>query len=81
MWYAVRPRVGLWVLLMALPFVVLVTGSATLLRSWNNDVELRQAARQMLALTRAHLATLFVAAATLAAAGVLVIVALHSLTD
>jgi hypothetical protein len=81
MWYAVRPHVGLWVLLMALPFVVLVTGCATLLRSWNDNAELRQAARQTLAAVRAHLATLFVAAATLTAVGVLAIVALHSLTD
>jgi hypothetical protein len=79
-WYAVRPRVGLWVLLMALPFAVLVTGSATLFHSWK-DVELRQAARQTLAAIRAHLATLFVAAATLIAGGVLVIVAVHALSD
>ena len=81
MWYAVRPRVGLWVFLMALPFAVLVTGCATLLRSWNHDVELRQAARQALAAMRPHLATLIIAAATLAAGGVLAIVAVHSLSD
>ena len=80
-WYAVRPRVGLWVLLMALPLAVLITGCATLLRSWNGDVELRQAARQTLAAIHAHLATLIVAVATLTAGGVLAIVALHSLTD
>jgi hypothetical protein len=80
-WYAVRPRVGLWVLLMALPLAVLITGCATLLRSWNGDEELRQAARQTLAAIRAHLATLIVAVATLTAGGVLAIVALHSLTD
>src|ERR1700674_3970317 len=66
-WYAVRPRVGLWVLLMALPLAVLITGCATLLRSWNGDVELRQAARQMLAAIHAHLATLIVGVATLTA--------------
>jgi hypothetical protein len=80
-WYAVRPRVGLWVLLIALPLAVLVTGCVTLLRSWSDDAELRQAARHTLAAIRAHLATLFVAAATLTAGGILVIVALHVLTD
>ena len=80
-WYSLRPHVGLWVLLIALPFAVLVIGCATLLRNWNDDVELRQAALQTLAAIRAHLATLFVAAATFAAAGILAIVALHSLTD
>jgi hypothetical protein len=80
-WYSVRPRVGLWVLLIALPFTVLVTGCATLLRSWNGDVELRKAARQTLATIRGHLAMLLVAGATLTAGGVLAIVAMHVLTD
>ena len=81
MWYAARPRLGLWVLLMALPVAVLVIGCVTLLRSWNDDYELRKAARQTLAAIRAHLATLFVAVATLTAGGILAIVAVHSLTD
>jgi hypothetical protein len=80
-WYSVRPRVGLRVLLMALPLAVLVTGCATLLRSWNNDVELRQAVRHTLAAVRGHLAMLLVAAATLAAGGILAIVALHAISD
>jgi ABC-type Fe3+ transport system permease subunit len=80
MWYAARLWT-LWVLLMALPFAVLVAGCVTLLRGWHHDTELRQAARQTLAAIRAHLPTLCVAAATVAAAGVLAIVALHSLTD
>jgi hypothetical protein len=80
-WYAVRPRVGLWVLLMALPCVVLVTGCATLLRSWNDGAELRQAAWQTLAAMRSNLATLIIAVATLTAGGVLAIVAVHALTD
>src|SRR5271165_2994302 len=56
-WYAARPHVGLWVLLIALPFTVLVLGSATLLRAWRSDAQLREAARQALAAIRAHLAT------------------------
>jgi hypothetical protein len=80
-WYAARPRLGLWVLLIALPLAVLVSGGGTLLRRWSDEVELRQAARQTLAAIRAHLATLLVAGATLTAGGVLAIVALHMLTD
>jgi hypothetical protein len=80
-WYSARPRVGLWVLLMALPLAVLLTGCGSLLRSWNADVELRQTTRHTLAAIRAHLATLLIAAATLAAGGVLAIVALHAVTD
>ena len=37
-WYAARPWT-LWVLLIALPFAVLASGSATLLRGWNDDAE------------------------------------------
>lgn len=80
-WYAARPRIGLWGLLIALPFAVLVTGCGTLLRSWSTDLELRQATRQTLAAIRAHLATVLVAGATLTAGGVLAIVGLHILTD
>jgi cytochrome b561 len=80
-WYAARVHLGLWVLLIALPLTVTATGCATLLRAWRENAELRQTARQTIAAIRAHLATLFVAAATLAAGGILAIVALHMLTD
>jgi len=76
-WFAARPHVGLWVLLIALPLAVLIIGCVTLLRRWKGSAELRQAARQV----RAHLATLLIAAATLTAGGVLAIVALHVLTN
>ena len=81
MWYAARPHIGLWGLLIALPFVVLVTGCGTLLRSWSDEAQLRQATLQTLAAIRAHLAALLVAGATVTAGGVLAIVALHVLTD
>jgi hypothetical protein len=80
-WYAARPRLGLLVLLIALPLAVLVTGCPTLVHRWREDIELRQATRQTLASLSAHLATFLVAGATLAAAGILAIVALHVVTD
>ena len=80
-WYAMRPRLGLWVLLIALPMAALVSGSGTIWHRWSTEVELRQASRQTLATLRAHWATVLVAGATLAAGGVLAIVALHVLTD
>jgi cytochrome b561 len=80
-WYAARVHLGLWVLLIALPLTVTATGCAMLLRAWRENAELRQTARQTIAAIRAHPATLFVAAATLAAGGILAIVALHMLTD
>jgi hypothetical protein len=72
----------LWVLLLTLPLCVLVTGCATLLRSWNGDVELPNAARQSLIVSLGQpSATLFVAATTLAAAGILATVILHMLAN
>jgi hypothetical protein len=71
MWYAGRMWT-LWVLLVGLPFTVLVSGCAELLHSWN---------RESLAMVRAHLATLFIAATTLLAGVILAIVGLHILAN
>jgi hypothetical protein len=81
MWYSARMWT-LWLLLLALPFAVLVIGCATLLRRWDRDVELPQAARQSLAMmVPAPLATLFVAGTTLTSTGILAIVVLHMLAN
>lgn len=80
-WYSARPHIGLWLLLIALPLAVLVTGCATLVHRWSREVELRQAARNTLAAVRAHLGTVLIAGASLAAGGVLAIVALHAASD
>jgi hypothetical protein len=76
MWYAARMWT-LWVLLIALPIAVLVTGCVTLARNWSYDMKRPQAAQQMLAAIRADRAMLFVAATTLTAGTILAIVALH----
>ena len=80
-WYALRPRTGLWGLLIALPLAVLVTGCATLWRRWSNESELRDAAWRTIETLRIHLATVLIAGATLAAGSILAIVALHVVTD
>jgi len=77
MWYAGRMWT-LWVLLLALPLTVLVTGCVTLRHTWNRDAI---SARQALAVIRTHLATLVVLATTLAATSILAIVALHMLMN
>ena len=79
-WYAGRMWT-LWLLLLSLPFAVLVTGSATLLRSWRPGDEPAVTGRQPFALMRAPLATRLVAATTFASAGILVIVVLHMLAN
>jgi hypothetical protein len=75
--YSHSAPIGLWLLLMAFPLIVLTTGCITLLRAWRSNAELRSAAHTTLHFARAPLATLFVAAATLAAGVILAIVALH----
>jgi hypothetical protein len=80
LWYAARTW-SLWILLLALPIAVLATGCATLLRGWTRDTALPSVARQMLAVIRAQFAMLVVAAATLAAGGIVAIVVLHMLAD
>jgi hypothetical protein len=80
-WYAARPHVGLWMLLIALPLAVLAIGSVTLAREWSRNEALRDAARQTLAVIRSHAAALLIACATATAGGILLIVGLHVLTD
>jgi hypothetical protein len=64
-WYSARMWT-LWILLLALPLTALVTGGGTLLRGWN---------------VGAGPTMLVIAATTLAAAGILVIVVLHMLAN
>jgi len=80
MWYAARMWT-LWVLLLALPMMVLISGGGTLLRNWNRDAAVTQNVRQALAAVRGRLSTIFVAVETLAAAGILVIVVLHMMAN
>jgi hypothetical protein len=80
MWYSARMWT-LWVLLIALPFAVLVTGCVTLARNWRDDMELPQAAQQTLLAIQADRTMLFVAATTLTAGAVLAIVVMHMLAN
>jgi|ERR1700739_4242173 len=78
MWYAVR-QWTLWVLLIALPLTVLLTGCITLARTRSEHVRL--ATQQTLAGIRTNRGMLLIAATTLTAAVVLAIVGLHMLAD
>ncbi len=80
-WFSARPHLGLDLFLIALPFAAFVIGCTAVLRSWRSDGKLRQAALETLAALRAHLATLFIAGATVVAGGILAIVAVHMITD
>jgi hypothetical protein len=80
MWYAARMWT-LWVLLIALPFAVLVTGCVTLARNWRADMEQPRAAQQTLAAIHPDRSRLFVAVTTLTAGAVLAIVVMHMLAN
>ena len=80
MWYAGRMWT-LWFLLLGLPVVVLVSGCAELLRSRSRDIVLPLTSQKSLAMVRAHLSSLFIAATTLLAGVILVIVVLHVLAN
>ncbi|MGB2625932.1 MAG: hypothetical protein WAK20_04040 [Candidatus Acidiferrum sp.] len=80
MWYADRMWT-LWFLLLGLPLIVFVSGCAQLLRDYNRDIFLPLTSRKSLAMARAHLSSLFIAATTLTAGVILVIVVLHVLAN
>jgi hypothetical protein len=80
-WYSGHTHIGLWLFLMALPLTVLLTGCVSLMKSWEQDAELRSAAYSALGALRAQWAAFVVAVATAAAAVILAIVALHALTN
>ena len=80
-WYAARPHMGLWVLLIALPLAVVVIGSVTLMRAWQRNKELRVAILGALGFIRSQAPSILIAGATAMAGGILAIVALHVLTD
>jgi hypothetical protein len=79
-WYGARPWT-LGIFLIVLPLAVFIIGCVALLRSWLTDAKFRQAALEAFAAVRAHLATLAIAGATVVAAGVLAVVAIHVITD
>ena len=86
----IAQRIGGWfvglglpmfgVLVILLPFVALVTGSAMLLRSWNGEPAAPMA-RASLAAIPAPFSTLFVSWATLTSAGIIAVVGLHILAN
>jgi hypothetical protein len=80
-WYAARPHLGLWVLLIALPMVVFAIGMSWLVRTWHNDGALRDSALKVLTVCRSQASALIVLAATSSAMAILAIVTLHVLTD
>jgi len=80
-WYAARPHIGLWVLLIALPLTVVVIGSLSLIREWHRNRELRDSSLRAIGFIRSQTPAVLIACATAMAGGILAIVTLHVLTD
>ncbi|MBU6400710.1 MAG: hypothetical protein KGS61_10350 [Verrucomicrobia bacterium] len=80
-WFSHHLVLGLYVCLIAMPLAALVGGCAIVERTWRADPEFRRAALETFATLRAHAESLLVAGATLVAGGILVIVALHLVTE
>lgn len=80
-WYVHHFIVGLYVFLFGMPLAALFIGSTLLVRVWRGDLELRRGAGNAVALLRPHAAVLLIAAATLAAVGILAVVMLHMVTE
>ncbi len=80
MWYAGRMWT-LWVLLIALPFGVLVTGCTMFAHNWSGDAGLLQGGKQALVVLRGNGAMLVVGLLTLTAGIILAIVVLHMLAN
>jgi hypothetical protein len=80
-WFSHHVILGLYVFLIAMPLAALVVGCVIVLLCWRSDMEFRRDTLAIFATARAQWAPLVVAAATLMAAGVLAIVALHLITE
>ena len=79
-WYSVRYWT-LWVLLIGLPLVALLNGCIVLLHNSNDGTDEGQIGKQPVAAIRTQLPTQIIAAATLAAGLILVVVVLHMLAN
>ena len=80
-WYAAHPQLGLWVLLLLLPLSAFVLGSATLLRTWGDNPQLRHYAWRALLEIPEHWPAMSVGVATVLSAGMLMMVTSHLFRD
>jgi cytochrome b561 len=80
-WFSHHVVLGLYVFLFGMPFAAFVIGCAIVLRSWSSEAEFRRATLDIFTAIRAHAASLLIAGATLMAAGILAIVAMHMITE
>jgi hypothetical protein len=66
---------------LAFPFLAVLIGFSTVIRTWRNDAELRRATCMVVQAARKQIPIHAITAATLTAGGILAIVALHMITE
>jgi len=76
-WYAAHPQLALWVLMLLLPMAAFVLGSVTIMRTWDNNAELRYYAWRALTEIPEHWPAMSVGVGTLLSAGLLMMVTKH----
>jgi hypothetical protein len=76
-WFAARPHLGLWGLLIGLPCAVMLIGCPALLHRWRSDGDLRLAVHRSISILREYCDIFLIAFATSTAGIILAIVALH----
>jgi hypothetical protein len=80
-WFTHHLVLGLYVALFSMPLAAFIGGCTVLLRSWGNDPQFRANTSKLLLAAKDQWTTLLVTAATVSAAGILFVVALHMLTE
>ena len=80
-WYAAHPQLALWVLMLLLPMAAFVLGSATLLRTWGENPQLKYWAWRVLTEIPEHWPALSVGAITAMSAALLMMVTTHLFRD
>ena len=80
-WFSHHVLVGLDVFLIAMPLAAFIVGTAIVMRSWRSDAALRRDALEIYAIVRTNVASLLIAISTLTAGGILMIVAVHMITE
>ena len=80
-WFSHHVVWGLDIFLVAMPLAAFITGCTMIFRGWRRDTEIRRAMLDIFTAVRAHVASFLIAGATLTAGAVLVIVAMHMVTE
>jgi ABC-type Fe3+ transport system permease subunit len=76
-WYASHPQLALWVLMLLLPMAAFVVGSATLMRTWGENPQLKYWTWRVFTETLEHWPAVSVGVLTAVSAGLLMMVTTH----